>query len=185
MKNSNLPAGIVDKGVEFFVHNYKVMATYDGKVLSINELPNDILEIIRDYMLTKPEALKALNNQGFNTDSEMLKKFIKCNFGGFNKVPDIDLNKNINAEYWDCGIRGTCVYEGKLCEGLKVANGILTKREIDVLKLIVKGKLDKEIADVLKISIHTVASHKTNIQEKTGLQTKIEFAIMAINKGLI
>ena len=46
----------------------------------------------------------------------------------------------------------------------------LTKREIDVLQLVSKGLANKEVADRLSISIHTVISHRKNISEKTGIK---------------
>ena len=45
---------------------------------------------------------------------------------------------------------------------------ILTRREIEVLKLIVNGHRDKEIAERLSISFHTVRSHHQNILQKIG-----------------
>ena len=180
-----LPAGLTDKGVEFFVDHDKIKATYDGKIVFLSELPEEILEHIRSYMLTKPLALKALNEMNIINDMPMIEQFIKCNFGGYDFTPDISTDKEIKSEYWDCGKRGYCNYEGKLCGGIKVVNGVLSQREIDVIKLISKGKLDKEIADELNISISTVSSHKQNIQEKTGLQTKTEIAVFAIHKNLI
>ena len=45
---------------------------------------------------------------------------------------------------------------------------ILSRREIDVLKLLASGRANKEIADTLNISIHTVISHRKNISQKTS-----------------
>lgn len=56
--------------------------------------------------------------------------------------------------------------------------GLLTKREKEVLSLIKVGKLSKEIADILGISIHTVNRHRQNILEKLSVGNSAE-AIMA------
>jgi DNA-binding CsgD family transcriptional regulator len=45
--------------------------------------------------------------------------------------------------------------EGKLCKRIKVENGSLTSREIEIIKLIGQDKMDKEIADILDISLNT------------------------------
>ncbi len=55
---------------------------------------------------------------------------------------------------------------------------ILTEREKEILNLIKAGKLSKEIADILGISIHTVNRHRQNILEKLSVGNSIE-AVMA------
>jgi FixJ family two-component response regulator len=47
----------------------------------------------------------------------------------------------------------------------------LTKRENEVLDLIIAGKLNKQIADVLDISIKTVEVHRARVMEKMGVST--------------
>ena len=56
----------------------------------------------------------------------------------------------------------------------------LTQRELEILRLIQKGLLSKEIAHNLCISIHTVHIHRQNLLHKLGVQNSIE----AINAGL-
>ncbi|OGX14399.1 MAG: DNA-binding response regulator [Stygiobacter sp.] len=61
----------------------------------------------------------------------------------------------------------------------------LSEREIDVLKLIVKGFSNKEVADNLNISIHTVISHRKNISQKTGIKSQSGLTIYAISNKII
>lgn len=61
----------------------------------------------------------------------------------------------------------------------------LTDREIEIVKLIAEGLLNKEIADKLNISIRTVDTHKTNIQHKLKLKSSVEIAKYAIRHDLI
>jgi len=61
----------------------------------------------------------------------------------------------------------------------------LTKREIEVLTLLTKGMLNKEIANKLNISIHTAISHRKNIVEKTGIKSLSGLTIYAISKNII
>ena len=61
----------------------------------------------------------------------------------------------------------------------------LSERERDVLILVAKGKTNKEIADELNISIHTVMSHRKNITHKTGIKSVAGFTVYALLNNLL
>lgn len=61
----------------------------------------------------------------------------------------------------------------------------LSNREIDVLRLIVQGLINKEIADKLNISLNTVLSHRKNIISKLGIKTVSGLTFYAIANGII
>ena len=61
----------------------------------------------------------------------------------------------------------------------------LTNREIEILRLIQKGLLSKEIADKLCISIHTVNIHRQNLLRKLGVQNSIEAIRLGQETGLL
>jgi DNA-binding CsgD family transcriptional regulator len=61
----------------------------------------------------------------------------------------------------------------------------LSDRELEVLKLLVTGLSNKEIADKLFISIHTVVSHRKNITQKTGIKSQAGLTIYAISNKII
>jgi DNA-binding NarL/FixJ family response regulator len=61
----------------------------------------------------------------------------------------------------------------------------LSKRETDVLVAVAKGMLNKEIADQMNISIHTVISHRKNITRKTGIKSVSGLTIYALLNNLI
>lgn len=61
----------------------------------------------------------------------------------------------------------------------------LTNREIEILKLIVQGRLNKEIADKLNISLNTVLSHRKNIISKTGIKTVSGLTFYSISNGYV
>ena len=61
----------------------------------------------------------------------------------------------------------------------------LTKRETDVLVLIAKGLMNKEIAGKLNISIHTVISHRKNITRKTNIKSVAGLAMYALMNNLV
>ena len=61
----------------------------------------------------------------------------------------------------------------------------LTTREIDVLKQVALGLSNKEIAETLNISVHTVVSHRKNIIQKTGIKSQAGLTIYAISNKII
>ena len=61
----------------------------------------------------------------------------------------------------------------------------LTHREQEVLSLVAQGATDKEIAETLVISIHTVKTHMRNILSKLHLGHRHEAALYALREGLI
>ena len=61
----------------------------------------------------------------------------------------------------------------------------LSERERDVLVLVAKGLANKEIADKLNISIHTVMSHRKNIAHKTGIKSVAGLTVYALLNNLL
>lgn len=60
-----------------------------------------------------------------------------------------------------------------------------TQREREVLKLIGEGHKNKEISEILCISLKTVEKHRANIMEKLNLHGAAELTAFAIEKGLV
>lgn len=61
----------------------------------------------------------------------------------------------------------------------------LSSREMEVLRLIARGKLNKEIADELFISVNTVITHRKNISSKLGVKSASGLSLYAMMNGLI
>ena len=64
-------------------------------------------------------------------------------------------------------------------------NTFLTDRETDVLRLIVDGHNNKEIAETLNITIHTAKAHVCNIIQKLAVDDRTQAAVKALRDGLI
>lgn len=73
----------------------------------------------------------------------------------------------------------------KLGDANEAINYNLSKREVDVLIAVAKGLQNKEIADCLNISIHTVISHRKNISHKTGIKSVSGLTVYALLNKLI
>ncbi|MDD5590984.1 MAG: response regulator transcription factor [Dehalococcoidales bacterium] len=59
----------------------------------------------------------------------------------------------------------------------------LRSRELQILKLVIKGMSNKEIASELHISEQTVGTHLANIFKKLGVQSRVEAMLYALKKG--
>ena len=62
---------------------------------------------------------------------------------------------------------------------------VLTRREIEVMALIVQGFINKEVADKLNIGLSTVITHRKNIMEKLGLKSVSALTIYAVTHGYV
>jgi DNA-binding CsgD family transcriptional regulator len=62
---------------------------------------------------------------------------------------------------------------------------LLTPREREVLQLIAEGKSNKEVADMLNLSVYTVETHRGNLMEKLNLKGVPELILYAVRKGII
>ena len=61
----------------------------------------------------------------------------------------------------------------------------LTRREIEVIRLVAVGKMDREIAEELIISVNTVGNHMRSILNKTNAANRTEAATYAVRHGLV
>ncbi len=67
----------------------------------------------------------------------------------------------------------------------RIGGNELTAREYEVLKLIVKGRSNKQIGDDLGISEGTVKSHVNNILDKLGVTDRTQAMSVALKRGIV
>lgn len=70
-------------------------------------------------------------------------------------------------------------------QSFKDAHANLTEREYEVLKLVVDGRSNAEIASELNISEHTAKAHVCNIIQKLVVDDRTQAAVKAIKEGLV
>ena len=63
--------------------------------------------------------------------------------------------------------------------------GTLTKREVEILKILAEGSSVKEIANALNLSVKTVEAHKFNLMRKLDIHNKAQLVQYAIQKKII
>lgn len=67
----------------------------------------------------------------------------------------------------------------------KADQGVLTPRETEVLGLMALGHTNREIAGQLSLSVRTVETHRSHIQQKLGLSSRSDLTRYALENGLI
>ena len=64
-------------------------------------------------------------------------------------------------------------------------SGRLTRREVEVLRLVAEGLSNKEIARTLGVTVWTVNFHTGNILKKLGVASRVEAAVWAKEQGIV
>src|SRR5437667_11115880 len=62
---------------------------------------------------------------------------------------------------------------------------LLTAREREILQLVAEGKSNKDVANLLNLSLYTVETHRGNILEKLNLHSVPELILYAVRKGVV
>jgi DNA-binding NarL/FixJ family response regulator len=62
---------------------------------------------------------------------------------------------------------------------------LLTTREREIVQLLAEGKNNKDVANILNLSLYTVETHRSNIFQKLNLHSGAELILYAIRKGVI
>jgi two-component system, NarL family, response regulator NreC len=69
--------------------------------------------------------------------------------------------------------------------GVEDSYDLLSIREKEILQLLVAGKTNREISDMLHISVSTVETHRTNVFQKLAVHNLPELILYAVRKGLV
>lgn len=70
--------------------------------------------------------------------------------------------------------------EGVSCDGIR-----LSPREVEIVQLVAEGLSNKEIAEKIFLSVHTVTTHRKNIMSKLGVNNTAGLVMFAIRQNLI
>ena len=177
----------LNKGLGVILNEIK-----NAKVTAIVE---DINNLINSFLDKKPDYL-LITNEIFNRiDKYQINKMYKAS--PETKLIDIQWNNNgISAGKkfyksfdFHSGKKETSEFFFKLVEDKKpqieIQDNGLSEREITILRNVAVGKTNKEIADNLFLSIHTVITHRKNITNKLGIKSISGLTVYAIINGFV
>ena len=142
----------------------------------VKKYPNTRLLAITDYQ-SNISVAKAMNA---GVTSHLLKD---CDQDEIVEA----IYKTAKGEKFMCGKIASAVLEDKssdvneyTCEGLNISD-----REMEIIKLIAEGLSNKEVADKLFLSTHTVTTHRKNIMNKLGVNNTAGLVLFAVRENLI
>lgn len=178
-------AGLTNFGLPILINGQTVAVLMGGQILTeerdnthfrniareigINEY--EYVQEARNIRIIKPENAQVMAEALFHVINSIASiayaNFILSKAGMDYKIP-----KNIGIQEWFFLNREN-------------ADRPLTDREIEILKLIVSGKSNPEIAKELFISVHTVKAHVSTIMEKFCVADRTQVAVKAVKKGII
>lgn len=178
-------AGLTGFGLPILINGETVGLMLGGKVLTEEfseeyfrklavELGADVYDYVEAAKLIRimePEKLEAIAEALFHVINS-IASIAYANYILTKKGLDYKIPKNIGMQEWFLLNREN-------------VDRPLTDREIEILKLIVSGKSNPEIAKELFISVHTVKAHVSTIMEKFCVADRTQVAVKAVKKGII
>lgn len=69
--------------------------------------------------------------------------------------------------------------------GVEDSYDLLSIREKEILQLLVSGSSNRQIADMIHVSVATVETHRSNVLQKLGVHSLPELILYAVRKGLL
>jgi DNA-binding NarL/FixJ family response regulator len=163
----------------------KLAATLKPRVIVMDcALPGiSGLDATRKILQDAPDTLILMLSM--HTEDTWVRQALDAGARGYvlKNAMDLELSSAIRRI-----VQGETVVDAQLAqaENLKgERNAGLTKREVEILRLICDGKSNKEIAVQLELSANTVAVHRANIMDALGIHKTAELVVYAIRHGLV
>lgn len=157
----------------------------DTSKVNLNALnpEQDPIDQLHQLFDTQPDALLLVDHEVKLSASQKI-----CGYGRHQMAGVIPLDIVVNyIQIKDQTFTLFSIGKKEYCDSNQATlpHQSLSKREFEVFKLIAVGRSIKEIAQDLKISEKTVATHLARLREKTGLLSYVQIARYALLNGLV
>jgi len=149
----------------------------------------DGIEATRQIVKTFPQVCVLLLT--LYEETSMLREAMKAGATGYilKRAVETELNQAIRmvarGELYVHPEMTRALLTETLPEIQKSPEVTLTARELDVLKLIVHGYTNRQVADELKLSVRTVETHRANLMTKLNTKSRIDLVHYATDHGLL
>ncbi|MBI3526083.1 MAG: response regulator transcription factor [Betaproteobacteria bacterium] len=143
-----------------------------------------IARLVKEYATT-PIVVFTLNNQ-----SAIATRAMQAGATGFvtkSSPPEVLIEAvrkaSVGEKHVDPAVVNALIYDG-VDQNNNDPQQLLTSRELQVLKMIVKGMHLGDIADALYVSPKTISTHKVNLMHKLGTKNNADLIRYAVEHGL-
>jgi two-component system response regulator NreC len=172
--------------------------------LAVRHKPDVILLDVGMPRLNGPDAARSILEKlpktrivmlSMHSDEAYVLRALKAGARGYllKVSPEADVLEAVRAvaagkTYFSPSIKKLLVEEYVIeaqRRGVEDSYDLLSRREKEILQVLASGKTNREIADLLFISITTVETHRNNIFQKLNLHSLAELILYAVRKGLV
>lgn len=176
---------------EYFAFEGEVwLREADGSMRVLRETDYEFINAFEEHIATfYPKAHDALKSEYIGCAPNpscyryrMVVRFIRCNFGVLDNIPDIGADLHCTFEHINCPLRGECRYDHIICR--PEFDHRLSCAEKRVMVLVYEGLTEDAIAERLRLSPLTIHTHVRNAYARLGLHSKAEFMKYAAQHGL-
>jgi len=187
----SLPSGLMpaDTNIEIFADPKNFGKCYwmsEGKTRLFCELPHNIIDDLLEELMADRKAIAGMMLMGISATGAMLEMYNHCNRGRLDGVPDITTSGKKTKEYFECGQKGKCRGEGKVCSPLTINGERITFRELECLKLIGTGLTYKQITIEMGFRRETaVNSLIGRLRDKLQCGNNVEIALKVKELGIV
>jgi len=177
------------------VFDFLINQNLDILLLDIDMPDIDGIQVLKRLKISNPE-IKILMVSN-HTETWIIKRALKFGANGYiSKYADSDeiikgINSILENEIFLCKTALKCLYSAESnttnhSELLETKNkiGCLSKREFEILKLVVEEYSSKEISELLFISSRTVETHRKNILSKLGVKNSLGLIRLFVESNL-
>lgn len=206
MNDNDITVLIVDDNALLRYGLRDAISSEEGMV-AVGEAANGI-EALEQYRKLKPDVVtmdyRMPNEDGLNATRNIVAEFPDASIiflsicegeedvwnawkaGVQGYLPKTDAAEDILEAILEVGSGGT-YFPASIAQKLEFRKQQedLSPRELEVLTLLGQGQSNKEIADHVDISVHTVKHHVTNIREKLGAADRTQAVVIAFKRGIL
>lgn len=180
---------LVRKGIVSLINRIE-SATVIKEMDNLEKINSEILHYNPDYIVLNPNLIPEQKSfLNFNIKIDLEEKGIAISTAppyrkGLLENFRVVLNINDDRETLFQKIE-SLVKETGTQKNISIINNELSEREKTILKHVAKGETNKEIAENLYLSTHTVITHRKNITAKLGIKTISGLTVYAILNNLV
>jgi DNA-binding NarL/FixJ family response regulator len=193
MNNPNLkiaiadPSVIIRSGLSVVLKRVQGIHVQTFEINSLDFLSNQIRLHKPDLLIINPLYWGNIDIEKIRLDAD--HKMLHC-FALLNYMIDKQLLKqydetiNLTDSIDSIKSKLSKTFDTDVSED-KEESSVLSQREKEIITCVVKGQINKEIADTLFLSTHTVNTHRRNIARKLGIHSTAGLTIYAIVNKLV